>query len=307
MNPRFLAAVAGALLPFAAVTAQPATKQLTFDVASIKLAAVPAGVTVSGGTVTVPRGSGIPIPRDTGGPGTEAPGRIHYPLISLKTLLGRAYTSYAEVQGPGWLDTQFVEIEARMPATTTKEQLQEMLRNLIVERFRLAYHPDTKNFPAYALVVAGSGLKMREAAASAAPPGQESGPPSRPPMGPDGFPVRSRLAPGQPGAMVFMGQGGRRRMYGQQQTMQDFAKTLEFQLWQDTGPTTRRIPVSDATGLTAKYDYELTYASQGTPDAEPFSDIFGALQSQLGLRLEEKKVPAQVMVIDRMERIPAAN
>ncbi len=307
MNTTLLAAMAGALLPYAVVAAQPATKQLTFDVASVKPASVPAGVTVSSGAIMVPRGSGIPIPRDIGGPGTEDPGRIHYPLISLKTLLGRAYASYAEIQGPGWLDAQFVEIDATMPATTTKEQLQEMLRNLIAERFKLAYHSATKDFPAYALVVARSGLKMREAAASQAPPAQESGPPPRPPMGPDGFPVRSRLAPGQPGAVTFMGQGGRRRMYGQQQTMQDFAKGLEFQLWQDAGPTTRRIPVTDATGLTAKYDYELTYASQGTPDAEPLPDILGALQSQLGLRLEEKKVPAQVMVVDRMERTPAAN
>ncbi len=307
MNTKLLAAVTTALLPLAGVAGQSGGKSLTFDVASVKAASVPAGVTVNGGVITAPRGSGVAIPRDRGGPGTDDPGRIHYPLISLRTLLGRAYASYAEIQGPAWLDTQFVEIDATMPADTTKEQLQEMLRNLIVERFKLAYHQGAKDFPAYALLVAKGGPKMQESAASPAPPANESNPATLPPIGPDGFPVRSRLAPGQPGAYVFLGQGGRRRLYGQGQTMQDLAKGLEFQLWQDAGPNTRRIPVADATGLTAKYDYTLTYASQGAPDAELLPDVFGALQSQLGLRLEERKVLGQVMVIDHMEKAPAAN
>lgn len=58
-----------------------------FEAASVKPAAIPPGVTVHpGGGFIVGRGSGITIPRETGGPGTTDPGRIHYPLISVKTL-----------------------------------------------------------------------------------------------------------------------------------------------------------------------------------------------------------------------------
>jgi len=90
--------------------------------------------------------------------------------------------------------------------------------------------------------------------------------------------------------------------------------------------------VIDETGLKAKYEFMLTFAGgfgRGAPvyavmpsedssvggaasstvpfATDPLPDIFGALQSQLGLRLEKKKVPAQVMVIDHVEKNPAGN
>ena len=65
-------------------------KPLTFDVASVKPAAVPNGVILEDGKSMVHKGAGIRVPPNTGGPGTDNPGRIHYPLITLKQLLGRA-------------------------------------------------------------------------------------------------------------------------------------------------------------------------------------------------------------------------
>jgi uncharacterized protein (TIGR03435 family) len=127
-------------------------KPLTFDVESVKPAMAPDGVTVSGGSIMAPRGSGITIPRNTGGPGTDDPGRIHYPLISLEDLMHRAYSSYFEIVGPDWLKNDLVQVDATMPPDTTKEQFQEMLRNLIAERFQLKYHDEAKQVTGYALV-----------------------------------------------------------------------------------------------------------------------------------------------------------
>jgi uncharacterized protein (TIGR03435 family) len=279
----------------------PARKQLAFDAASVKPASVPSGVAASGTTVMVGKGSGVDIPRNTGGPG-----RIHYSLISLKELLSQAYDSDSEIAGPGWLDSQFVQVDATFPPNTTKEQLREMLRNFITDRFKLQYHQESREVRGYALVVAKSGLKIKESPSAPAPQEPEAGgPPKRPPIGSDGFPARSPLAPGKPGTMVFMGQGGRRRLYAQQQTMHDFAGLLELR--QDAGPNATRVNVTDATGLTGKYDFTLTYSREGAPDAEAVADIFGAVQSELGLRLEQKKTEVSVIVIDRMEKAPSEN
>ncbi|MGO9262837.1 MAG: TIGR03435 family protein [Terracidiphilus sp.] len=286
---------------------QTTDKPRTFDVASVKLATVPDGVTINGDMMVARRG--VAVPRETGGPGTQDPARIHYPLVSLKDLLGRAYGPYFEIVGPGWLDTKVVQVDATMPPETTKEQLREMLRNLIVDRFGLKFHLEKKEVAGYVLAVAKSGPKMNESVEDAAPQEPDgSAEIQRSPLGPDGFPTQPPLPPGRPGLRIFFTNQGRRRVFGQQQTMHDLADSLASQLRQDAGgPTGPRVIVSDATGLSARYDYELTFSRDGTPDAETLPNVFSALQSQLGLKLEPKKVPVDVMVIDHMEKTPTAN
>jgi len=304
----------GAPLAYVVAAAQAATPQqtsaeraLTFDVASVKPAIVPDGVTVVGEMRGVRKGSGITVPRNSGGPGTDDPGRIHFPLISLKALLVRAWDSYFEIAGPGWLDTQIVQVDATMPPDTTKAQFQEMLRNLITDRFQLKHHTETKQITGYSLVVAKNGSKLKESA------DQNGGAQERPPRatqrGPDGF-----LIPPSTGPMLMSMtvQGNRSRVIFQQQTMQTLAHQLERML---------SSTVADATGLTAKYDFTVTFAGATEPGgalgssspatqpdaAEPLPDIFSALQSQLGLKLEPKKVPVEVFVVDHMEKTPTGN
>jgi uncharacterized protein (TIGR03435 family) len=65
-------------------------------------------------------------------------------------------------------------------------------------------------------------------------------------------------------------------------------------------------PVIDKTGLEGRYAYFLQYGQLGnSPDQAP--DIFGAVQEQLGLRLEPAKAPVQVLVVDHIERTPTEN
>jgi uncharacterized protein (TIGR03435 family) len=101
-------------------------------------------------------------------------------------------------------------------------------------------------------------------------------------------------------------------MVFQQQTMQDLTHSLGRML---------NSTVTNATGLTAKYDFAVTFAGGTEPGqaiaselpasppdaAEQLPDIFSALQSQLGLKLEPKKVAMEVFVIDHMEKTPAGN
>jgi uncharacterized protein (TIGR03435 family) len=71
-------------------------------------------------------------------------------------------------------------------------------------------------------------------------------------------------------------------------------------------------PVTDKTGLTARYNYFLAFAplSPQTGDTAPelgAPDFFTAVQKQLGLRLEPGKDRVEVVVVDHMERMPTEN
>jgi uncharacterized protein (TIGR03435 family) len=112
--------------------------------------------------------------------------------------------------------------------------------------------------------------------------------------------------------MMQSASSDRSRIVCQQQTMAELVRELQFLL---------KATVTDTTGLTAKYDLTLSFAGSMGPggaitsslpasppdDAEPLPDIFSAIQSQLGLKLEPKKAPVEVFVVDRMEKTPAGN
>ena len=65
-----------------------------------------------------------------------------------------------------------------------------------------------------------------------------------------------------------------------------------------------REPVSDHTGLKGIYDFTLDW---GQDDSVPGPSLFTAVQEQLGLKLETKRVPLEVLVVDHAEKVPTAN
>jgi len=248
------------------------------------------GVTVSGTSMTMSRREDFQRYHSTGGPGSTDPGRIHYPLVSLTGLLHRAYEdSYFEIEIPSWADTDVVSVDATMPADTTKERCHTMLQNLIIDRFGLKTHTMTKEIGGYLLAIAKNGPKLGGTSLDA-----------------EGWPKRRAEFPG----ISFQGLPGERaRLLGAQVSMADLAKSLGSLL--DS-------KVMDSTGLTGTYDISLTYAGHfGGPhgltallqpgDASEEPDIFSALQSQLGLKLESKKVPVEVLVVDHLEKTPVGN
>jgi uncharacterized protein (TIGR03435 family) len=141
-------------------------------------------------------------------------------------------------------------------------------------------------------------------------------------MGADGMP---QLPPGvgRNGLMMMM-MNGRMRMVGNRQPISAVIEMLGNQLGR---------PVVDATELKAKYDFTLDFAPDGMngpmgmmPPPPPQHDggpgaggpvasapdsagptIFTALQEQLGLKLEQKKGPVDLLVIDRLEKVPTEN
>ena len=109
------------------------------------------------------------------------------------------------------LSAQRFDVLAKMPEGTTKEQVPEMLRTLLAERFKLTIHRETKDHAVYALVVAKGGPKMKEAEplpVAAAPASTDGGPAPPPSTGSNQVTVNA----GAKGAEISDGQGGKQRM-----------------------------------------------------------------------------------------------
>jgi uncharacterized protein (TIGR03435 family) len=268
----------------------------------------------------------------TGGPGTSSPGRIRFPRALLADLVASAYdVALDEIVGPDWIrdsrGQNRYEVVATMPPNTSRQQLKSMLQNLLAERFRLVVHREHRTFPGYALVVARGGPKLKTARAQL--PGQSS----EISVNRDGS-----VAPphGQP---VLSPSRGRLWVSAPKTPLAKFANDLSFYIPQAMGthnPYMRgqiRPRVIDNTGLAGLYDIELEcycagcldpatvmrqmgFNEPGASDRSEASDppggglpnIFTALEKQLGLRLEKVNgVPVEVIVIDRVNKIPTAN
>uniref|UniRef100_Q01YT5 Uncharacterized protein n=1 Tax=Solibacter usitatus (strain Ellin6076) TaxID=234267 RepID=Q01YT5_SOLUE len=299
-------------------SAQTGDVPTTFEVASVKPAA-----SMVGGMIRV---------RMAGGPGQPDPGQINYSNVTLKNVLMTAYNVKGyQISGPSWLESERFDIVAKVPKGATKEQFQLMLQNLLAERFKLKLHRESKELPIYALVVAKNGLKMKEtpkddpaAPAAGTPPASPDagfgGGEPRIRMGKDGMPQMPPGGPGRGGMMMMMGNGGKARMQANKQKVTQIAEMLGNQLGR---------PVVDQTGLTADYDFSLEFSADDTmrgpgmmapPAPSPDGggagvsasegggpSLMAALQEQLGLKLEPKKGPIDLLVIDNLEKVPTEN
>jgi uncharacterized protein (TIGR03435 family) len=230
-----------------------------------------------------------------GGPGTSDPTTYTLENYPMSSILGIAYgvNSY-QLSGPGWLDEERFTITAKVPEGATKEQFKLMMRNLLVERFKLAAHLAKQEVAGYQLVVAKGGSKLT---ASAGHPKQDDEPakPFKFAVDKDGYP---ELPPGRHSSMA-MGYGRARWRFGDE-SMDDFTEALVSQIG---------APILNATGLTGKYDFVVLWSTAQGPDAptDYGPSVFAALQEQLGLKLESKKVPANLVVIDHIEKTPSEN
>jgi uncharacterized protein (TIGR03435 family) len=272
--------------------AQSTAAQPTFDAASVKPAPPPDG---RGG-----RRVGM-----TGGPGTDTPGRINFENIGLGAVIGKAYNvKYYQIAGPGWFESERFNIIATAPPGTTQEQFRLMLQNLLADRFKLALHKETREMAIYSLGVAKNGPKLKKATPNPPPDANDTA--DAAPTGgvgklaadADGYPA---LRAGMTMAVMSTPAGPRARLANKGH--------MEWLVGMLSGQLGR--PVIDATGLTGEYDISLYWVPQ-RPDSiatdDPSGpDLIAALQQQLGLKLEPKKGPIEVLVVDRAEKIPTEN
>jgi uncharacterized protein (TIGR03435 family) len=221
---------------------------------------------------------------------SNSPGRISYQNSQILQLIRAAYGDFSlRVEGfPDWTRDDRYDIEVRFPADTPGPVTQLMLRQLLVERFKMVVRLETRQVPVYELVMArpdrtpGPLLKPADIACA---PGRQEAPPE----------CQRRISVSG-GTLIFP-----------YDSMAGLARTLTTM----QGMLGR--PVIDRTGLNGNYSINLTFAGADTADSRgpagspppPASDapsIFTALQEQLGLRLNAAEGPNQFIVIDSIER-----
>jgi uncharacterized protein (TIGR03435 family) len=225
-------------------------------------------------------------PEARGGMARPEPGGLRYrgTNLPLRLYISSAYRIKADqvVGAPGWVDSDRFDIEAQAEKPSSLEEFHLMTRTLLAERFHLKFHFDAKEMPLYALVVdtGGAKLTLHDAANS-----------------------------GEPWIEQGMDMPFHARWTATSSSMELFAFRLASVMDR---------PVIDLTGLKGDYDFKLAYTMDLPPNLSPNAmlngqpidtsgpSIFQAVRQQLGLRLEPRKGPVQVMVIDHVEK-PSGN
>jgi len=205
-------------------------------------------------------------------------GKLTMRNVPMKVLIMFAYHVRGEAVtgGPGWLESDRFDVIAKAPQTGSPD-VRRMLQTLLAERFKLAVHTDEKLMPAFALRVGKNGPKLQSTTDAAVVRDQRCDPGDAP--------------------------TGQKSVSCQHMTMAVLADTLQELAVKDFP-----VPIVDQTGLKGAYEFKLiwTPASKAT-DPLPGLTIFEAVQEQLGLKLESRKLPLPVIVIDRVERVPTDN
>jgi uncharacterized protein (TIGR03435 family) len=233
--------------------------------------------------------------------------------LTLRDYLARAYRmKVTMISGPDWTASQTFDISATLPAGSTPAQLPEMLQALLAERFQLKFHREKKDLPVYVLLPGKGPLKLKES-----PPNSDID---------EAKGTTDVAATGsEAGASVNLGHGSsysfaNNRFEATRLTMDQFVTNLERFAGR---------PIVDMTGLTGQYDFTLEFTPEDyramlmraaisagahlPPEAMRLADgastgpaLADALQ-QLGLKLEARKAPLDVLVIDEALKTPTAN
>jgi uncharacterized protein (TIGR03435 family) len=277
--------------------------------------------------VSAPLPNGVMMFRMGGGPDSSDPGRITYTGVNLKSLVARAYgVKEFQVEGPQWLEGERYDVIATIPKGTDKEQVGLMMQRLLAERFKLTLHHESKPMAVYTMSVAKGGAKLKEVDPDA--------PLAAPPLPPGALPP----PPPPPGAAgAGMPRGGGMRMMMSPAGRRLTGNTTIARLCEMLSNLTDR-PVIDLTELKGTYAFDLSWtpdenekaggkfapamamantlgggpapgAGQPGPEGanDPGQTLVQALQSDYGLKLEAKKNPADILVIDHAEKVPTEN
>lgn len=249
-------------------------------------------------------------PSQSGGPArlTSDHGTWSCLNCRLFDLFGHAYKVFEyQIIAPEWTKAGTFDVIAKLPPGFTRapfstpadqDEFALRMQSLLEGRFRMKVHRESREVPIYELAIANGGPKLLELSEPA--PAPQPGPA----VDKDGFPT----VPGGDGMRLLADRG---RIQFRWQSMANLAHFISTQVDR---------PVLDATGLKAHYALTLSWYKERRPpmsstsdapptitDPPPGPTIFEAVQRQLGLRLQPKKGPVEMVVIDHIEKTPIEN
>ena len=194
--------------------------------------------------------------------------------------------------GPSWLEYDRFDVVALAPPNTTSDSQKSMLRSLLADRFKLALRNDTRPVAGLVLAVGKGKHKLKEVADPTVAPGcQAQGVPAPPPSGVPGQFVLPMTA-----------------IVCHNVTMETFAADLKRLT---NGYVTNA--VLDQTGLKGSWDFDVKFTQRAllslaaSVDGASATSLSDAIDRQLGLKLEEQKIPTPVIIVEQANATPTSN
>jgi uncharacterized protein (TIGR03435 family) len=198
------------------------------------------------------------------------PGRITFTNVTLRDCIRQAWNfKDYQIEGPKTLASARFNIVATTGAATPEDQMRLMLQALLIERFQMSVRLETRELPVLALVP-GKKLRLQPSAAD------------------------TPFAKGLDGGNLFY----------RHISMDQFAEILAG---------FKGVPVLDNTGLSGFYDVKLDIFEdpadmRKTMINGSFGDAAAAtVESQLGLRMEPRKSPLPILIVEKAEKTPLEN
>lgn len=227
---------------------------------------------------------------------------LRYTNVSLKDCIRVAHrVKNFQIEGPDWIESTRFDIVAKLPAGSSQQQIPEMLQSLLTDRFQLTLHRETKDHAIYALVAVKGGPHLKPAEVSTdegAAPGATGG---------------------RGGAMTMQVDGAGVHLKANSATLATLGEMIS---------RFSERPVVDMTGIQGQYDFDLVFSpetmrgvSAAAHGAGPLpaggdrplpetpegpGSIYDSVQ-KYGLKLESRKAPMEVLVVDRIEKAPIEN
>jgi uncharacterized protein (TIGR03435 family) len=240
---------------------------------------------------------------------------VRYSSVDLKIIIGAAWgVRNYQISAPDWMAAERWNITAKLPDGSDRKQIPAMVQALLRDRFQMKTHRETRELPVYGLVVARNGLKLKET------PGDEAADAAEPPKPA----VNVGASAGEAGTMVNYGNGayftiGSDKLEG---------RKIPISVLADILARFAHRPVVDMTGLKGSYDFTMEFSpedframmiraavAQGSvlppevvklADASSGDSLFNAVE-KLGLKLEVRKAPIEMLIVDQALKTPTDN
>lgn len=233
--------------------------------------------------------------------------------LPMRDYIARAYrVKLYQVTGPDWLTSERFDLNAKLPAGSTSERIPEMLQSLLEERFQVKLHREKKELPVYALIIGKPPLKIQESAPDAASDAARKGD------------VSVAATGSAAGVSVDLGNGSyytfnNGKFEIKRVTMDMLARQLERYVDR---------PILDLTELKGIYDLAVSVTPEDYQtmlvraavnagmllpppalrllDNGSVTSLIDGLQ-QLGLKMDARKAPLDILVVDQLSKTPTEN